>query len=96
VLFEDCSSTGESGIRISSELGRGGYVRHVRFANIRFRWRTIQGKSFLLHVNQDYKPDNPNRTLSFFSSLSLVNLSVDEAPAGFQPASPSATSPACH
>ena len=55
VLFEDCLSTGQSGIRISSELGRGGYVRNVVFRNISFSWQSIIHKDFLLHVNQDYK-----------------------------------------
>lgn len=40
------------GIRISSELGRGGYVRDIVFENITFSWATIQRKTFLLHVNQ--------------------------------------------
>jgi polygalacturonase len=66
VSFIDCISTGESGIRISSELGRGGYVRNVLFKNISFSWEKVQGKTFLLHVAQDYRPDNPNKTLSYF------------------------------
>jgi hypothetical protein len=36
ITFIDSFSTGQSGIRISTELGRGGYVRNVRFENIRF------------------------------------------------------------
>jgi hypothetical protein len=36
VTFVDSFSTGQSGIRISTELGRGGYVRNVRFKNIHF------------------------------------------------------------
>ena len=83
ITFRDSVSTGQSGIRISSELGRGGYVRDVRFENITFGWKGLEGKAFLLHVNQDYRPDNPNTTLSYFSNLSFVNLTVSAAPKGF-------------
>ena len=84
VLFEDCVSTGQSGIRISSELGRGGYVKNCTFRNISFNWQSTAGKTFLLHVNQDYKPDNPNKTLSFFSNLTFEGLVVNRAPPGFK------------
>ena len=84
VVFEDCVSTGESGIRISSELGRGGYVRNVAFRNMSFSWDTAAGKSFLLHINQDYKPDNPNKTLSYFTNITLEGLKVTKAPKGFK------------
>ena len=83
VTFEDSVSTGESGIRISSELGRGGYVRDVVFRNISFSWDKTEGKSFLLHVNQDYRPDNPNKTLSYFGNLSFIDLTVTAAPKNF-------------
>lgn len=83
IRFVDCVSTGESGIRISSELGRGGYVRNVLFKNISFSWEKIQSKTFLLHVNQDYKPDNPNKTLSYFSNISFTDLVVTKAPKNF-------------
>jgi hypothetical protein len=85
VLFEDCVSTGESGIRISSELGRGGFVRNVTFRNISFSWdSTHTHKAFLLHVNQDYKPDNPNKTLCDFTNVSFEGLRVTAAPEGFE------------
>ena len=85
VLFEDCVSTGESGIRISSELGRGGFVRNVTFRNISFSWdSTHTHKAFLLHVNQDYKPDNPNKTLCDFTNISFEGLRVAAAPEGFE------------
>lgn len=64
VLFQDCVSTGESGIRISSELGRGGYVRNVTFDSIQFSWKANVGKSFLFHVNQVLSPDIPVRSKS--------------------------------
>ena len=82
VLFENCVSTGESGLRISSELGRGGFVRNVTFRNISFSWDTLVGKTFLLHVNQDYKPDNPNKTLCDFTNISFEGLRVTAAPPG--------------
>jgi hypothetical protein len=85
VLFEDCVSTGESGIRISSELGRGGFVRNVTFRNISFSWdSTHTHKAFLLHINQDYKPDNPNKTLCDFTNVSFEALRVAAAPEGFE------------
>ena len=82
VLFENCVSTGESGLRISSELGRGGFVRDVTFRNISFSWDTLAGKTFLLHINQDYKPDNPNKTLCDFTNISFEGLHVTAAPPG--------------
>jgi hypothetical protein len=39
VTFLDSFSTGQCGFRISSELGRGGYVRNVRFENIHLSWK---------------------------------------------------------
>ena len=84
VVFEDCISTGESGIRISSELGRGGFVRDIMFHNISFSWdSTHTHKTFLLHVNQDYKPDNPNKTLCDFTNITFSDLRVATAPEGF-------------
>jgi polygalacturonase len=86
VLFENCVSTGESGIRISSELGRGGYVKDVVFRNISFSWgeNYHDHKQFLLDINQDYKPDNTNNTLSFFSNLTFEGLRVTKAPPGMR------------
>ena len=74
-----CVSTGQSGIRISSELGRGGYVKNCTWRNMSFSWQSTAGKTFLLHVNQDYKPDNPNKTLSFFSNLTFEGLVLEDA-----------------
>jgi polygalacturonase len=82
ISFLDSVSTGESGIRISSELGRGGYVRDVLFKNLSFSWNKIEGKTFLFHVAQDYKPDNPNKTLSFFDNIRFENITVTSAPNG--------------
>ena len=50
VLFEDLTSTSESGIRISAELLRGGFVRNVTFRNLTFDWNVLLKKSFLLEV----------------------------------------------
>jgi polygalacturonase len=98
VTFVDSFSTGQCGMRISSQLGRGGYVRNVRFKNIvftNFSWpeaKELEHNSdadrgsgapptnphspFLFHINQKYRPDNPNKTLSFFSNFSFVNLTA--------------------
>lgn len=80
VTFIDSVSTGESGIRISSELGRGGYVRNILFKNLTFSWKILEKKTFLFHVNQDYNPDNPNKTLSYFSNISFDDIIVTSAP----------------
>jgi polygalacturonase len=50
VLFEDLTSTSESGIRISAELLRGGFVRTVTFRNMTFDWNALLKKTFLLEV----------------------------------------------
>jgi polygalacturonase len=39
VTFEDSTSTGVAGIRISSQPGRGGYVKDVHFRRLDFRWK---------------------------------------------------------
>eukprot|EP01047_Picozoa_sp_COSAG01_P029800 COSAG01_NODE_2057_length_8526_cov_21.248576_6_plen_125_part_00 len=52
VTFEDSTSTGESGIRISSQPGRGGYVTDVTVRRVDFTWSSIGRKSFLFHINQ--------------------------------------------
>ena len=52
VTFVDSTSSGESGICISSQPGRGGYVRDVTVRNVEFHWKSKGGKAFLFHVNQ--------------------------------------------
>ena len=81
VTFEDSISTGESGIRISSQPGRGGYVKDIVFRNLQFSWTKKQGKSFLFHINQAYKSDNQNTTVtSTFANFLFSNISM-KAPA---------------
>lgn len=41
VTFEDSTSTGIAGIRISSQPGRGGYVTDVHFRRLDFRWKDL-------------------------------------------------------
>ena len=53
VSFVDSTSTGESGIRINSQPGRGGYVTDVTVRNVRFDWKSAGGKAFLFHINQE-------------------------------------------
>jgi polygalacturonase len=72
VTFRDCTSTGESGIRISSELGRGGYVRDVSFENMAFTWEKDVGKSFLFHVNQVCVCASPNNRVDTTSAHVLA------------------------
>jgi polygalacturonase len=78
VSFVDSTSTGESGIRINSQPGRGGYVTDVTVRNVRFDWKSAKGKSFLFHINQErqckpgcaggpkcgFSCDNPNASLA--------------------------------
>ena len=60
VVFEDLVSTSESGIRISGELGRGGFVRNVSFRNLTFSWSVLEKKTFLFEVSQDYPNGGTN------------------------------------
>ena len=98
VTFEDSTSTGESGIRISSQPGRGGYVTDVTVRRVAFHWTSTAGKSFLFHINQQRicKPgctggpkcgfacDNKNASLATpFSNFRFEDISV-RAPADFK------------
>jgi len=87
ITFRDSHSTGQCGFRISSELGRGGYVRDVRYENIELSWDDVTPPPqsnlgtnphapFLFLVNQEYRPDNPNKTLSYFSNILFVNITA--------------------
>ena len=49
VSFVDSTSTGESGIRINSQPGRGGYVADVTVRNVRFDWKSAQGNRSVSH-----------------------------------------------
>ena len=60
VLFEDLVSTSESGIRISAELLRGGFVRNVTFRNLTFDWSNLLKKTFLFEVEQNYPNGGTN------------------------------------
>lgn len=51
VTFEDSISTGIAGIRISSQPGRGGYVKDVVFRRLHFEWK---GKNY--RANQEASP----------------------------------------
>eukprot|EP01050_Picozoa_sp_SAG11_P009682 SAG11_NODE_927_length_6519_cov_2.357788_4_plen_219_part_00 len=99
ITFEDSTSTGESGIRISSQPGRGGYVTDVTVRRVSFEWKSNAGKSFLFHINQQRicKPkscsggphcgfacDNPNASIATpFSNLRFEDIAV-RAPADFK------------
>jgi hypothetical protein len=54
-------------------------VRNVTFRDMVFGWKAGGSKAFLLHINQEYRPDNPNKTLSTFANISLVNVRVTTA-----------------
>lgn len=59
MMFNVCTCS-ESGIRISAELQRGGFVRNVTFRNLSFSWSTLHSpnpnpkKAFLINVEQNY------------------------------------------
>jgi hypothetical protein len=60
VVFEDLTSTSESGIRISAEQMRGGYFKNIVFRNLTFGWSSLAApnhnpnKTFFLSVEQNY------------------------------------------
>ena len=63
------------------------FVRNVTFRNISFSWDRLPPvghthHAFLLHISQDYKPDNPNKTLCDFTNVSFEGLRVNAAPEG--------------
>ena len=69
VSFVDSVSTGESGIRISSELGRGGYVRDILFKNLSFSWDKIEGKTFVVTGGASGLGEGTTRECALFASL---------------------------
>lgn len=102
VTFEDSTSTGISGIRISSQPGRGGYVKDVHFRRLDFQWKpkdvesyeavaagtptcnTAPHSPFLFHVNQAYRPDNKNYSVtSAFSDFTFEDITAS-GPASIQ------------
>ena len=96
VTFEDSTSTGESGIRISSQPGRGGYVSDITVRRVDFSWASVGHKSFLFHINQEricqkgcaggpkcgFACDNRNASLATpFSNFVFEDITM-HAPAG--------------
>ena len=62
VTFEDCTSTGVSGIRISQQAHRGGYLKNAAFRNITFDWGdsfAFEKKTYLFGVGQSYANGGP-------------------------------------
>lgn len=96
VLFEDLVSTSESGIRISAELGRGGFVRNVTFRNLTFAWAKLEKKTFLFEVEQTYPNGGtnppctgcpipkltPKQTIPDFGPIRFERITVLSAPKG--------------
>lgn len=98
IVFENLVSTAESGIRISSELDRGGFVRNVSFRNLTFSWDHLLKKTFLFEVTQDYPNGgtNPpcngcpiprlslNQTTPDFAGITFKDITVTHAPQGLR------------
>ena len=81
VVFEDLVSTSESGIRISGEIGRGGFVRNVTFRNLTFNWATLEKKTFLFEVSQTYPNGGTNAPCVYPNgTASDLHLDLGQAP----------------
>ncbi|CAK0824140.1 unnamed protein product [Prorocentrum cordatum] len=92
VLFSNCTSTGVSGIRISAQQKRGGYIRNVRFEDMIFDWPgdafVFKNKSFVLTVDQDYgsggDPCPGMGPSAEFFNFSFKNLTITHSPSGLR------------
>lgn len=91
VAFLDSVSTGASGIRISQQAQRGGYIRNATFRNISFSWGTsfaFQKKSFLLDSHQSYAASDGGAVCPGYApqptmrGVAFENLTVLGAPPG--------------
>ena len=110
VVFENLVSTAESGIRISAELGRGGFVHNVSFRNLTFSWDHLLKKTFLFEVTQDYPNGgtNPpcvgcriprlsaNQTVPDFDGITFRDITVTRAPRGLRMGTINCSVAACH
>ena len=89
ITFEDCTSTGVSGIRISQQAQRGGFLRNLQFRNISFDFGAtyaFEKKTFVLTLQQSYAAEdagkvcpgyNPQPTME---GVHFQNLTVVRAP----------------
>lgn len=92
VVFENCSSTGVSGIRISAQKNRGGYIRNVRFQDISFNWPgdtfAFANKTFLFDIDQTYPsggdPCPGMDPKAEFADFSFKNVTVVHSPGGLK------------
>ena len=90
ITFEDCVSTGVSGIRVSQQTQRGGYLRNISFRNISFDFGTefvFQKKTFMMSVHQSYPAEDGGRVCPGYHpqptmhGMHFINLTVLRAPA---------------
>lgn len=89
ITFEDSVSTGVSGIRISQQLQRGGFLRNILFRNISFNFGNkfvFEKKTFVLMMHQSYAAEdegkvcpgyNPQPTMT---GIHFADLTVVQAP----------------
>ena len=71
----------ESGVRIKTSFGRGGYVKNVRLSNINiktFSWQGIQIGEDYGALNPSCPKPNPNDLLfvPFVNDISFINMNV--------------------
>ena len=83
-------STGASGIRISQQVQRGGYLKNVRFTNISFDFGdhyVFEKKTFVLNVHQSYAAEDGGKVCPGYhpqptmTGIHFRNLTVARAPA---------------
>ena len=91
IAFVDSVSTGASGIRISQQTQRGGYIRNATFRNITFDWGTswkFKKKSFMLTSQQSYAASDGGTVCPGYApqptmrGVAFENLRVLRAPPG--------------
>jgi polygalacturonase len=93
ITFEDSVSTGVSGIRISQQSQRGGFLRNVWFRNISFDFGNkfaFEKKSFVLDVHQSYAAEDDGKVCPGYDSqptmtgIHFADLTVVRAPSNLR------------
>ena len=89
ITFEDCVSTGVSGIRISQQTQRGGYLKNVTFRNISFDFGSsyvFEKKTFVMSLHQSYAAGDGGKVCPGYNpqpimrGVRFLNLTVLRAP----------------
>ena len=90
IVFEDSVSTGPSGIRISQQTQRGGFLKNIWFRNISFdfgdKYVTLKKKYFVLTLEQSYAAEDDGKVCPGndpqpnMNGIHFENLTVVKAP----------------